>query len=70
MWGPPGPRIMHGADAESFQVLRARMEAEWTPQMMQVRGINAASLFDRLGPEASLPQTLRRRDSGDIHCRR
>ena len=40
----PGPRIMHGADAEPFQALRARMEAEWTPQMMEVLGINAASL--------------------------
>ena len=40
----PGPRIMHGADAEPFQMLRAKMEAEWTPQMMQVLGIDAASL--------------------------
>jgi hypothetical protein len=40
----PGPRIMHGADAEPFQGLRAKMEAEWTPQMMQVLGIDAASL--------------------------
>jgi hypothetical protein len=40
----PGPRIMHGADAEPFQVLRASMEAEWTPQMMRVLGIDAASL--------------------------
>jgi hypothetical protein len=40
----PGPRIMHGADATAFQVLRARMEDEWTPQMMQVLGIDAASL--------------------------
>jgi hypothetical protein len=39
----PGPRIMHGPDAEPFQVLRASMEAEWTPQMMQVLGIDAAS---------------------------
>src|SRR6185436_1949315 len=35
----PGPRIMHGADAEPFQRLRAKMEAEWTPQMMQVLGL-------------------------------
>jgi hypothetical protein len=27
----PGPRIMHGADADPFQVLRVKMEAEWTP---------------------------------------
>jgi hypothetical protein len=40
----PGPRIMHGPDAEPFQVLRASMEAERTPQMMQVLGIDAASL--------------------------
>jgi hypothetical protein len=40
----PGPRIMHGADAEPFQLLRAKMEAEWTPQMMKVVGIDAASL--------------------------
>jgi hypothetical protein len=40
----PGPRIMHGADAKPFQVLRAKMEAEWTPQMMDVLGIDAASL--------------------------
>ena len=40
----PGPRIMHGADAPAFQALRAKMEAEWTPQMMQVLGIDAASL--------------------------
>jgi hypothetical protein len=40
----PGPRIMHGADAAPFQALRAKMETEWTPQMMQVLGIDAASL--------------------------
>ena len=40
----PGPRIMHGADAAPFQALRAKMEAEWTPQMMEVLGIDAASL--------------------------
>jgi hypothetical protein len=40
----PGPRIMHGADMPPFQALRAKMEAEWTPQMMQVLGIDAASL--------------------------
>jgi hypothetical protein len=40
----PGPRIMHGANAEPFQALRARMEVEWTPQMMDVLGIAAASL--------------------------
>src|ERR1700730_9705367 len=40
----PGPRIMHGADAEPFQALRAKMEAEWTPQMIEILGIDAASL--------------------------
>jgi hypothetical protein len=40
----PGPRIMHGADAEPFQVLRARTEAEWTPQVMEILDIDAASL--------------------------
>ena len=40
----PGPRIMHGADAAPFQALRAKMEAEWTPQMIEVLGIGAASL--------------------------
>jgi hypothetical protein len=40
----PGPRIMHGADAAPFQALRAKMETEWTPQMMQVLGIDVASL--------------------------
>ena len=40
----PGPRIMHGADAAQFQALRTRMEAGWTPQMMKVLGIDAASL--------------------------
>jgi hypothetical protein len=40
----PGPRIMHGADAPPFQALRAKMEGEWTPQMMAVLGIDVASL--------------------------
>jgi hypothetical protein len=40
----PGPRIMHGADAEPFQALREKMEAEWTPQMMEILGIDTASL--------------------------
>jgi hypothetical protein len=35
---------MHGADAAPFQALRAKMEDEWTPQMMAVLGIDAASL--------------------------
>jgi uncharacterized protein DUF6815 len=40
----PGPRIMHGADAQPFQLLRAKMETEWTPQMMEILDIDAASL--------------------------
>lgn len=40
----PGPRIMHPASAEPFQALRARMETEWTPQMMEILGIDKASL--------------------------
>lgn len=40
----PGPRIMRGPDAEPFQALRAKMESEWTPQIMHVLGIEAGSL--------------------------
>jgi len=40
----PGPRIMHGPDAAPFAALRAKMESEWTPQMMQVLGIAAKEL--------------------------
>jgi hypothetical protein len=40
----PGPRIMHGPEAEPFQALRAKMETEWTPQMMEVLGIDRRSL--------------------------
>jgi hypothetical protein len=40
----PGPRVMHGADAEPFQLLRAKMETEWTPQMMEILDVDAASL--------------------------
>jgi hypothetical protein len=40
----PGPRIMHGPDAAPFQALRVKMETEWTPQMMTVLHIDAASL--------------------------
>ena len=35
---------MYGPDAEQFQVLRAKMEAAWTPQMMEVLGIETGSL--------------------------
>jgi len=40
----PGPRIMHGPDAAQFRPLRRKMEDEWTPQMMKVLKIEAASL--------------------------
>jgi hypothetical protein len=40
----PGPRVMHGPDAAQFAALRSKMEREWTPQMMQVLGIEAAEL--------------------------
>ena len=35
---------MHAANATPFQPLRAKMETEWTPQMMATLGIDAASL--------------------------
>jgi hypothetical protein len=35
---------MHPADALPFAVLRAKMEAEWTPQMMRVLDVNVGSL--------------------------
>jgi hypothetical protein len=40
----PGPRNMYGPDAAQFQALRTKMEAEWTPQMMKVLGIERNSL--------------------------
>ena len=40
----PGPRLMHGPDAEPFRTLRAEMEREWVPQMMAVLGIDRAQL--------------------------
>ena len=40
----PGPRIMHGADAEAFQALRTSMETEWAPRMMQTLGLDRASM--------------------------
>ena len=40
----PGPRIMHGPDAAPFQPLRAKMEDEWTPQMMRLLGLDRTSL--------------------------
>jgi len=35
---------MYPASAEPFQALRAKMELEWTPQMMDVLKIDIASL--------------------------
>ena len=40
----PGPRIMHAPDAEPFQALRARMENEWVPQMLETLGLDSAAL--------------------------
>ena len=40
----PGPRIMHPATAAPFQMLRRKMESEWTPLMMEVLSIDGASL--------------------------
>jgi hypothetical protein len=40
----PGPRVMYPASAPAFQALRAKMESEWTPQMMQLLNIDAESL--------------------------
>ena len=40
----PGPRIMHPASAGPFQALRREMEGDWTPAMMGLLGIDAASL--------------------------
>ncbi|MGO4713338.1 Cj0069 family protein [Bradyrhizobium sp. 2TAF24] len=40
----PGPRNMYGPDAAQFQTLRTRMEAEWTPQMIKVLGLQRNSL--------------------------
>ncbi|HME20410.1 MAG TPA: Cj0069 family protein [Acetobacteraceae bacterium] len=40
----PGPRIMHPATAPAFQALRSKMESEWTPQMMQLLGIDRESM--------------------------
>jgi len=35
---------MHGADAAPFRALRVKMETEWTPRLMDVLGVDAASL--------------------------
>ena len=56
----PGPRIMHGADAAPFQALRAKMETEWTPQMMQVLGIDARRCRSSGTPTFSMDRAPRR----------
>jgi hypothetical protein len=40
----PGPRIMRCAESAPFQALRAKMETEWTPQMMEVLEMDRRSL--------------------------
>jgi hypothetical protein len=40
----PGPRIMYPASASEFQSLRAKMEREWTPQLMHLLNIDVPSL--------------------------
>jgi hypothetical protein len=40
----PGPRIMHGPDAAPFRALRAKMEQEWVPQMMEVLSVDRGQL--------------------------
>jgi hypothetical protein len=40
----PGPRIMHPASAAPFQALREKMEAEWTPAMMRILGLDRTTL--------------------------
>ena len=40
----PGPRHMVGPDAAPFQALRSKMETEWTPQMVDILGLDRQSL--------------------------
>ena len=40
----PGPRRMHGPDASPFQALRAKMEGEWVPQMIEILGLDREAL--------------------------
>lgn len=41
---PSGPRIMSGPDDATFQRLRAAMETEWTPGMMDLLGLTEDDL--------------------------
>jgi hypothetical protein len=40
----PGPRIMHSASAPQFQRLRAMMESDWTPRLVERLDMDARSL--------------------------
>jgi hypothetical protein len=40
----PGPRIMHGPEADPFQSLRRSMEDKWISQLMETLNIDEASL--------------------------
>src|SRR6202035_4589773 len=40
----PGPRIMYPASVPEFQSLRAKMEREWTPQLMQLLNLDVPAL--------------------------
>ena len=40
----PGPRIMYSASEPSFQLLRRKMESDWTPAMMRLLDIDRPSL--------------------------
>ena len=40
----PGPRIMYGASEPCFQLLRRKMESDWTPAMMRILDVDCESL--------------------------
>jgi hypothetical protein len=40
----PGPRIMSDASEPAFQILRQKMESEWTPAMLRILDLDRASL--------------------------
>lgn len=40
----PGPRFMHSSSAQPFQILKNKMELEWTRQMMDVLDIRIETL--------------------------
>jgi hypothetical protein len=41
---PHGEKRMYPPDAEAFQALRAKMESEWVPQLMETVRLSAAEL--------------------------